>query len=203
MARPGLEAEFNDKILGKAPIILVPGIVERWNIFRFAAVRLRDNGHPVYEVKGLGWNFMPVERGARLIRKMIDCNNLENVVLLTHSKGGLIGKYALAFLNSDQKIKKVIAIATPFAGSALAEKIPLDPNRELIPGSEVLRTLDNYPALNSQITCVYPVWDNHIQPLESCALEGAQNIQVDVLGHHKIIYGKATEDIILKLADDV
>ena len=57
------------------------------------------------------------------------------------AKGGLIGKHILAFNNLDGKIKKLIAIATPFGGSHAAKLIPHKPAKELHPKSEIIKTL--------------------------------------------------------------
>ena len=117
--------KYQAENLRNSPVIIIPGLMSKWNIFRKIIKPLVLQGHPVYEVKGLGRNIIRIADAAKLVRKVIDENNLENVILVGHSKGGLEGKYALAFLNQDNRIKKLVAIASPFAGSILAKKFPM------------------------------------------------------------------------------
>ena len=190
--------KYRAENLKNSPVIIIPGLLNRWNIFRKIIKPLILQGHPVYEVKGLGRNIVKIAEGAKLVRKVIDENNLDNVVLIAHSKGGLEGKYVLAFLNQDNRIRKLVAVASPFAGSVLAKKFPMFIHKEILPGSDTLNELALCTEVNNKIVYIYPLWDNVVIPLESCILEGDKNLQVDVYGHQKIVFDGRTENIILK-----
>ncbi|MEK7465318.1 MAG: hypothetical protein AAB631_00915 [Patescibacteria group bacterium] len=83
----------------KKPIILIPGVYEKWHFLKALADPLSRMGHPVYALEHLGYNTKEIHRSAQLVRELIDKQNLNNIVILAHSKGGLIGKYLLAFNN--------------------------------------------------------------------------------------------------------
>ena len=109
------------------------------------------------------------------------------MIIIAHSKGGLISKQVLLQHNSDRRVIRVIAIATPFAGSHLARVLPLKGISELHLSSEVIRALHEEQTVNHAITYIYGIFDNHIWPNESCVLAGAENIQVHAHGHHAIL----------------
>ncbi|MEY4731495.1 MAG: hypothetical protein RL681_441 [Candidatus Parcubacteria bacterium] len=188
--------------VGKAPVIIIPGIYEKWNYLKPLADVISRKGHPVYVVPRLAHNTRAIPASADIVRKLISEKDLKNVVLLAHSKGGIIGKYLLAFLNSDHRVRRLIAIASPFGGSFLAH-IPLKGLGELRPGSEVLTRLDGRKDVNRDITSLFGAFDNHIWPASSCRLEGAENIQVDAHGHHAILASPKTSEIVLRTIERI
>lgn len=181
---------------GKAPIILIPGIYERWHALSVLAEPLSRNGHPIYSINNLGYNTRSIPETARIVREFIEKENLYNVIIIAHSKGGLIGKYLLAFKNQDQRIKKVIAIATPFGGSTIVRLIPHKAIKEFHPQSHIIKLLQAHSEVNHQIVSVYGTFDNYVRPLSSCNLEGAKNIQVDVRGHNKILFDTKVKALV-------
>jgi len=182
---------------GKKPVILIPGIFEKWHFLKAVADPLSLLGHPIYVLERMGYNTREIPHSAKLIRELIEEKNLRHVVIVAHSKGGLIGKYVLAFYNQDKRVEKVIAIATPFKGSAMATFIPGKAAEELSPRSKIIETLSERKEVNHKITSVFGVFDNHVWPESSCSLEGAKNIQVEVRGHHKILFDKKVREIVV------
>lgn len=181
----------------KNPIILIPGVFERWYFLKVIADPLSLKGHPVYALDNLGYNTREIKNTAKLIRELIDEKKLENVTIIAHSKGGLIGKYILANFNQDQRIKKVIAIATPFNGSKITKFIPNKAIKELSPDSEIIKNLMKEKEVNHKIVSIFGTFDNHVWPESSSDLKGAKNIQVKTRGHHKILSDKNVQEILL------
>ncbi len=144
-------------------------------------------GYPVYIVPSLGHNFTDIAKSARLVGEVIDKNNLTNIIIVGHSKGGLIGKYLLLDEKYDNAIKVIIAIATPFAGGKLAKLVPHKSYRELSPNSKLLKKLQENNSANSKIVSIFPQFDPLIWSKESSYLEGAKNIELDKKGHDAII----------------
>jgi len=186
---------------GMAPIVLIPGIYTKWHFLKAIVDPLSSLGHPIYVVDKLGYNMKEIPHAAKLVRELIDEKNLRNVVIIAHSKGGLIGKYLLAKYNKDSRVRKMIAIATPFGGSCLVHLIPHRAAKELAPESEIVCELGKEKDINRFIVSIFGLFDNHVWPTLSCQLEGAKNIQVPVYGHHKILFSKETLDIVLKEAE--
>jgi pimeloyl-ACP methyl ester carboxylesterase len=185
---------------GKAPIVLIPGIYTKWHFLKAIADPLSNLGHPIYVVDKLGYNTKEIPDAAKLVRELIDEKDLQNIIIIAHSKGGLIGKYLLMKYNKDSRVKKMVAIATPFGGSQLARFIPHRPTKELSPESGVICELGKGKDVNRLIISIFGLFDNHVWPTSSCQLDGATNIQVPVYGHHKILFSKETRDIVLKEA---
>src|SRR3989344_3367922 len=180
---------------GKAPVILLPGIYEKWHFLHAIAEPISHCGHRVYVLEHLGYNTRGIKESARMVRELIEKEDLRRVVIVAHSKGGLIGKELLLRHNDDGRIIRVITIATPFAGSHLA-RIPLKGISELHPSSEIIRALHEQQSANHLITSIYGVFDNHVWPNESAVLSGAENIQVEAHGHHAILGAPEVQRIV-------
>jgi triacylglycerol lipase len=181
---------------GKAPIILLPGIFTTWHWLKNIADPLSLKGHPIYVLKHLGYNAREIQQTAELVRGFIEEKDLKNAIIIAHSKGGLIGKYVLAFYNWDKRIKKLIAIASPFGGSRIAQVLPLKSVKEMHPQSDLIAKLQAEKTVNKEIVSIYAIFDNHIWPHTSPILEGAENIQIEVHGHHKIVFDKKVKEIV-------
>ncbi len=188
---------------GKFPIILIPGHLEKWHFLKAIADPLSLKGYPVYEVGHIGYHTIAVHQSAELIRELIDEKKLKNVILIAHSKGGLVGKHLLAFNNSDGVIKKLITIATPWAGSHAARMVPHKIFHELRPQSETVNRLHAQKNINNKVVSIFGFFDNHVWPTKSCFLEGAKNIRVNTHGHHTILFTKETIDLVAKEVEDV
>lgn len=181
----------------KSPVILIPGVYTKWQFLKAIADPISLKGYPVYAVEHLGYNTKAIDYSARLIRELIDEKNLHNVIIIAHSKGGLIAKYLLLYDNEDKRVVKVIAIATSFRGSNLVKFISNKALEELHPESGIIKKLHSLSDVNHKIISIFGEYDNHVWPTESCRLDGAKNIQVNTHGHHKILFNKDVRNIIL------
>src|SRR3989344_7258776 len=172
------------RIGGRVPVILVPGIYEKWHFLHAIADPISEAGHLVYVLENLGYNTRGIKESAEVVRELIEKEDLQKVIIIAHSKGGLIGKQVLLQHNTDRRVLRVITIATPFAGSHLAHWFSfLKGIFELRPSSVVISALHKDQSVNHAITSIYGVFDNHIWPNESCVLDGAENIQIQAHGH--------------------
>ncbi|HVF69344.1 MAG TPA: alpha/beta fold hydrolase [Xanthomonadales bacterium] len=213
----------------KAPIIIIPGILLRWGFMKHLGDKISHVGHPVYIVPQLKYNLHSIPTsakivravtvhaipklgqiipdvagGAKTIRDVIEKHNLQNAVIVAHSKGGLIGKYLLAHFNKDHRVKGMVAIATPFTGSALAKLIPRNAFDELQEDSKIIHDLEGHTTVNHQIISIFPEYDNHIWAKNASYVEGAlKNIQVNVYGHHKVLFSKQVEKKVLESIEEI
>ncbi|GEM_PF-934338 len=187
---------------GKVPVIILPGIFGTWSFLKPLGDKISLEGHPVYIVPKLGINISDIPSSAKRVRELIDEENFKNVVIIAHSKGGLIAKYMLAYDNKDNCIKGLVSIATPFSGSAMAELLPFSPLRELTHNSDVVKRLIGQVSVNKRIISISPSADNAVWSKEGSFLEGAlDNITVSAKGHHKIIYEKRIVDEVINSID--
>lgn len=186
-------------VAGKAPIILIPGILNKWGFMKRLGDKISLLGHPVYIVPELSYNLSSIPASAKILRALIERENLSDAILVAHSKGGLIGKYVLAHHNTDNRVLGMVAIATPFSGSAMVKLIPHDSFKELQEDSKIIKSLGQLGEVNKRIFSVIPEYDNHVWAERGSFLEGAaENIEVPVNGHHKMLFSEAVSQVVLQ-----
>ena len=76
----------------RAPVLILPGVYESWHFMRPLIDVLHEHGHPVHVVTPLGTNRRPVAPSAEIAAEYLREHDLHDVVIVAHSKGGLIGK---------------------------------------------------------------------------------------------------------------
>jgi pimeloyl-ACP methyl ester carboxylesterase len=162
-------------------VVLIPGIYESWTFLRPVADLLRDHGYDVHAVTDLRFNAGTIEEMAHLVDRHIRREGIERCVLVAHSKGGLIGKRLLAHHNEATVIQGLVAVNTPFTGSALARLLPLPALRVFLPNSPELTALASSRHVDEDIVSIYGRFDPHIPG--GSRLEGARNVQLETRGH--------------------
>jgi triacylglycerol lipase len=169
----------------KPPVILIPGVYETWLFMKPIADALQQAGHSIFFVEELGYHTMEIVHTASAVRRLVDRHHLINAVVIAHSKGGLVGKYALLYNNRDRAITRLIAIATPFSGSIYAGWWLPSTIRALSPRNALVRELQSNTSVNAQITSIYAVFDPNIP--DGSHLEGATNLPILATGHFRIL----------------
>lgn len=170
------------------PVLLLPGVYERWQFMQPIAERLHALGHPVHVVESLGYNRGSIAQMAALVNDYLRGRDLRDVFIVAHSKGGLIGKYVMSDDDGDRDSRRVagmVTINTPFSGSVYARFFLLPSIRAFAPANKVLRGLAENQAVNSRIVSIYSAWDPHIPGGSS--LPGARNIVLASSGHFRVI----------------
>lgn len=171
------------KVGKKGDILMIVGFNENWNFLNTIAESLNIKGYrihfPTFKTHAT------IEECTSLIIKYIEDFQLNDLVIVTHSKGGLIARNLL--LSSDDKIRNIIEIAAPNNGTIFGNLI-FHNLRELKPKSRQLQILDNFKT--SKIINIYPKFDNHVIPNSSLFLEGAKNVGIDIVGHTRILESK-------------
>lgn len=177
------------------PIIAVPGVYETWHFMRPLMDAVHERGHPIHVVSELKYNLRPVPESARVVMELAKRKRLTNVILLAHSKGGLIGKYAMTHLDDACRIDRMIAIATPFSGSDYARFAPLRHLRSFRATDPVLAALQRELDVNRRITSIYGLFDTLIPG--GSELAGATNRQLPVGGHFAILGDPRTRQAVV------
>lgn len=109
----------------RQPVVVIPGVYETWHFMRPLMDVLHDRGHPVHVLTVLRHNVKPVPLSAEEVMAYLDEHDLHGALVLAHSKGGLIGKYAMTRLDPHGRIDRMVAVSTPFAGSKYAVLAPV------------------------------------------------------------------------------
>lgn len=200
--KPPLHYTANNQV-GRLPVILLSGLSLKWQFMRRLGDKLSLAGHPVYIVPNLGRNFLSIPESAELVWSVMENHQLRKVIIVAHSKGGLIGKYLMIHHDKTNRIKTIITIATPFNGTTVARIVPRASFREVLPSSPIITELQKNKTVNKRIVSIAPEYDNHMRPKQSSYLEGAQNITVKVRGHHRVVLDKTVEEKVLSLAKGI
>lgn len=103
------------------PLVLLPGIWERWQYLEPLARTLHGYGHPVHFVPALGSNGAPLDASA-----LSRCGPFWPSVASPRScwslipRGGLIGKLVMLDPDAGARVCGMVALSTPFGGSSLS-----------------------------------------------------------------------------------
>lgn len=181
------------------PVLLIPGVYETWQYLLPAARRLHAAGHPIHVVTALRHNIIPVPAAAELAQRYLEEKDLTGVIVVAHSKGGLIGKYLMAMDDVQHRVGRMVAIASPFSGSSLARYAPISSLRVFRPTDVTLTTLAGNLEINNRITSIYGEFDPMI-PARS-HLVGATNVELPVVGHFRILADRRVLDALMRAVD--
>src|SRR6478735_1118796 len=180
------------------PVVIVPGVWEPWGFLGPVIEALHRAGHPVHVVTALGRNSRPVEDSAHIVADFIAERDLHDVVIVAHSKGGLIGKFVMSELDPQSRITSMVAICTPFAGSDYARFMMTRTLRAFSPKDPTTLRMQRNLEVNARITTVSGVFDPHIPRI--VALEGATNITLEDGGHFRLLDRPEVTDIVVEVA---
>lgn len=176
-------------------VVLVPGVYESWHFMRPVARLLHGAGHAAHVLPHLGYNVGPIAAAAGVLGAYLRTKDLRDVVVVAHSKGGLIGKLAMLREDPEGRIRSMVAINTPFAGSAYARWLPVASLRVFRPDDAGLLELAAEQEVNARITSVYAPWDPHIPG--GSVLPGAANVQLETPGHFRPLTDPRLERVLL------
>lgn len=181
------------------PVLLIPGVYEPWRYLLTVGLRLHAAGHPVHTLPSLGINTAPIEETAATAQKYLDEHDLRDVVIVAHSKGGIVGKHMMAIDDRDHRIGQLVAISTPFSGSPHAKYVPVRTIRPFRPTNPLLETLAANLELNSRITSIAGELDQVIP--NGSRLEGATNIEIPLVGHFRLLSDPRVLDAVEAAVD--
>lgn len=186
-------------------VLLIPGVWEPWRFLAPLARDLHAAGLGVHVVPGLGYNVAPIDSGAAVVRaRLAACSG--TVVLVAHSKGGLVGKRVLLDwardpASDDVRLAGLVAVSTPWSGAPRARLLPGRSIAELRVGAVGVEALARERAVQDRIVSIVPRWDPHVPAME---LDGARTVRVDVDGHFRSLetpaMSRAVVDAVASLA---
>ncbi len=188
--RRHLPSVHADSDCSSIPLVVLPGVLEPWRYLLPLGSWLSSQGHPIHYVRQLGFNLAGLESSVVHVLELLDSEDITDAVFVAHSKGGLIGKAALASPALESRVAGMVTLATPFRGSGLGgrfQRLPLvkrSPFGMFVEGSDDLVSLEAQEHVNSHIVTMAPQWDQVVSP-ESTWLPGATNVALPVAGHFR------------------
>ncbi len=201
---PGVRALFaGDPLAARIPVLLVHGLIDNRSIFTVMRRNLRRRGF----TQICTWNYSPllrdVARGAADLGAHIEdiCEQTghDRVHVVGHSLGGLIARYLVQKQGGDRRVQTLVTLGTPHQGSLWAHVLPTPLVRQLRPGSEVLRSLDEpAPGCRTSVTAVYSDLDQVVVPTSAGRCEhpdlAVRNVLVRGIGHMSLPIHRAVLD---------
>lgn len=183
----------------KGNAILVPGFYESFHYLWKIADELNKLGYKIHLIEDFK-STDKVEVASEKIEATVRKINKGEIVLIAHSKGGVVSKYFLDNSKLSTKIKYSISIASPYNGSLLASSGHHN-LFELKLGSSLIKNIQSNKTNLKKIYNFYPKFDNHIIPNSSMVLPGAKNKMIDVNCHTRILESDLLIESILNIVD--
>ncbi|MGO1583204.1 MAG: esterase/lipase family protein [Actinomycetaceae bacterium] len=181
---------------GATPVVLLPGVYESWHMLARVGRAVADAGHPVAVIPDLGLNDRPVLDGARRTAAHLAALDLDRVVLVAHSKGGLVGK-AVMLGPEGRRVAGLVSVATPWRGSLWARAFPpWSVVGALRPAHPDLARLAARTEVDARIVSLNPAWDPHIPG--GSFLPGARNVPLRERGHFRPLGSRAVHDLVVE-----
>jgi hypothetical protein len=192
------------------PIILVHGIVDNRSVFTMLRRGLRRRGFG----RVVTVNYSSINGDVRLLADLLgelveevcEETGFERVHVVGHSLGGLVARYYVQRLGGDERVHTLVTLGSPHAGTLPAYVLPHPLVRQLRPGSDVVRELDE-PAqgCRTRFVAVWSDLDQMIVPQRSGRIVHpdlqARNVFVRGVGHMSLpVDGRVVHEICTTLA---
>jgi pimeloyl-ACP methyl ester carboxylesterase len=178
----------------KPPILLVHGFLGTRGALFLLEQRLRSDGWVVFSVNLGALNVGDIRKSAYRIHLEIERifdrarGRIEKIDIVGHSMGGLIGLQYAQAMGGHERVRKLVALGTPWRGSwysvagAASMGLVSPSTWQMIPGSDLLKQINERKApLYLELTSVYGRYDRLCPPWTAHRTDGA-NYQVP-LGH--------------------
>ncbi|NJP50622.1 alpha/beta fold hydrolase [Streptomyces sp. SBST2-5] len=177
----------------KPPVVLLHGFIDNRSVFVLLRRSLAQHGRQQVESLNYSPLTCDIRSAAELLGRHIEevCERTghSQVDVVGHSLGGLIARYYVQRLGGDSRVRTVVTLGTPHAGTRVAPLANAHPIvRQMRPGSPVLGEL-RLPAPGCR-TRFYAFWsdlDHIMDPLEAACIDHpdliAENIRVSGVGH--------------------
>lgn len=169
----------------RAPVVVIPGVYEPWRFMLPLIRSIHATGHPVHVLDPLGFNTKPVPEATTHLVDYLERQRLDDVIIVAHSKGGLVGKYAMTQGAGVPRICSMLAVATPFGGSSYARLLFAPSLRIFSPRDRTILALSREEEVNSRIVSVFGCFDPHIP--KGSFLLGAENVRLETGGHFRVL----------------
>ncbi|MFC9595541.1 lipase family alpha/beta hydrolase [Streptomyces sp. NPDC056944] len=178
---------------GSRPVILLHGFVDNRSVFVLLRRSLTRNGRDCVESLNYSPLTCDLRAAAELLGRRVDeiraRTGHAEVDVVGHSLGGLIARYYVQRLGGDSRVRTLVMLGTPHAGTTVAPLADAHPLvRQMRPGSEVLRELAGpAPGCRTRFVSFWSDLDQVMVPVETACLDHpdllVHNVRVSGIGH--------------------
>lgn len=168
-------------------IVLVHGIFDRPRVFDRLAARLSRGERAVHAVALRSrWGGLSIDAMATgLAEDVADLAGRRPVDVVGFSMGGLVARFWAQRLGALERIRRLVLIGSPHAGTRTAHVWPGPAARQMCPGSAFLADLnaDASRLERAHVASVWTPYDLMILPARSAALPVGEVAQVRTKTH--------------------
>ncbi|MFD5770905.1 esterase/lipase family protein [Streptomyces sp. NPDC127049] len=178
---------------GGRPVVLLHGFVDNRSVFLLLRRTLARHGRTHVESFDYSPLTCDLRTAAEALGRRIDAirerTGRAEVDLVGHSLGGLIARYYVQRLDGDARVRTLVMLGTPHAGTTIAPLADAHPLvRQMRPGSEVLRQLAApAPGCRTRFVSFWSDLDQIMVPVETARLDHpdllVHNVRVSGIGH--------------------
>lgn len=172
---------------GPRPIIVLHGYAMNRANFRPLAKRFATAGlGPVlgFEYWTLGKTSAAAKRLAEFVEEVRARCECDQVDIIGHSMGGVVGRYYVSLLDGDGVVANLITLGSPHAGTDVSAVGLGRPAKELFGGSSLVQRLDAAPRPSrTRMTVVWSRADALVPGARHARVSGVDELVYDDLGH--------------------
>lgn len=191
------------------PVLLLPGWNGRAREMRRLERFLIGSGWPGHAVETLefrdiwGSNVEHAGEIERAVDRLMARAGTSRIDVVAHSMGGLATRWYMAHGPSPTPVRRAVFIATPHTGTWLAWMAWGDGGREMRPGSELLRALDDAGIPDHVETyTVRTLLETRVWPARNARLNGAGDFHVRFATHPGLLRSRSVLHHVLDCLQD-
>lgn len=192
------------------PIIMVHGIIDNHSIFTVLRRGLARRGFG----RIMTLNYSPFsgdvrrvsQRLAMLVESVCRETGYERVHIIGHSMGGVVSRYYVQRMGGDARVDTLVTLGSPHGGTTAARLMPHSMARQLRPGSDLIRELDEpAPGCQTRVIAIWSDLDQVITPKRNARIVhpdlAARNVFVRGVGHMSLpVDGRVVHEICTALS---
>jgi pimeloyl-ACP methyl ester carboxylesterase len=196
----------------RTPIIFVHGLYHNHTAWFLYLRWFRKWGWQHVKALNLTGKFRSIKDFAHILAGEVDQvlaeTGAKKTDLVGHSMGGLVIRTYLAENSAKAKVRRVVTLGSPHAGSKLAVFAVGAAAREILPGSPFLESLSR---TGSQVPegggfyAIYSIVDNMVLPNDSARLPGDEvnNVEAPVVNHVGLLFSRRTAGLVRQALEKV
>ncbi len=191
------------KSRGPRPIVVVHGYLMNRANFLVLGQRLTCAGlGPItgFEYWSLGKTSSAARRLGAYVERVCAATGADEVDLIGHSMGGMVCRYFVSLAGGGERVRNLITLGSPHAGTDVSGFGFGRPKRELYPGSSLLDRLESAPVPpETRITSIWSRSDALV-PAVAADLRGVEQVVFDDLGHLSLLASRrVAAEVITRL----
>ncbi|MCX3058354.1 lipase family alpha/beta hydrolase [Streptomyces beihaiensis] len=175
------------------PVLLLHGFIDNRSVFVLLRRALEQHGRQHVESLNYSPLTCDIQAAATLLARRVEdvCarTGRQRIDIVGHSLGGLIARYYVQRLGGDARVRTLVTLGTPHAGTRVAPLADAHPIvRQMRPGSSVVEELKRpAPGCGTRIVSFWSDLDQLMVPLETACVDhpdlDVQNVRVTGIGH--------------------